>query len=141
VILFRFGKQPLDFPHPFRHLFTERGVPHSGLHLFEKILIEIALNEPLLKCAGSCTLRTAIFGVKFLFDKTLQRPFCVPDSHTFPRNRVFGRRKRAKRAGIRIGIPTFLFARHVLSLGDGTSLRTVMSGTARLGRYGSRPGE
>lgn len=35
----------------------------------------------------------------------------------------------------------FLFARHVLSLGDGSSLRTVMSGTARLGQGVRREAE
>jgi hypothetical protein len=36
--------------------------------------------------------------------------FCVPDSYTFWRNRVFGPRKPTERAGIRIGNATFFRA-------------------------------
>jgi len=39
-------------------------------------------------------------------------PFRVPDSHTFPRNRVFGQRKLTERAGIGIGNPTIVDTRH-----------------------------
>jgi hypothetical protein len=42
-------------------------------------------------------------------------PFCVPDSHTFPRNRVFGQRKLAQRRGIRSGNPTFFGSRKWLA--------------------------
>jgi hypothetical protein len=47
VILFRFGKQTFHFPHPLRQFFPERRGSHSGLHVFEEILIEIAQNKPL----------------------------------------------------------------------------------------------